>query len=69
MKTTASNRPISTSPHQPLRWLLATVQYTYLRLDDGRFVPVLAGGMVETAINSLGGVLRDVDPVSLPYQE
>jgi hypothetical protein len=36
----------------------------YIRLEDGRLVPFLRGGMVEMALEELGGRLVDVEPAS-----
>jgi hypothetical protein len=35
-----------------------------IRLDDGRLVPVLSGGMVEISLNELGARLVAVEPAS-----
>ena len=37
----------------------------YIRMEDGRLVPFLRGGMVEMALEELGGRLVDVEPASV----
>jgi hypothetical protein len=62
MKTRSTERIVyKPADHDRPRWTVAPAEYTYFQLADGRVVPVLAGGMVEMAINTLGGVLRDVE--------
>jgi len=34
----------------------------YVQIDDERIIPVLSGGMVEAALNELGGQLVEIEP-------
>ena len=36
----------------------------YIQLEDGRYVPILRGGMVEASLEKFGGRLVDVKPAS-----
>jgi hypothetical protein len=37
----------------------------YIRMEDGRLVSFMRGGMVEIALEELGGRLVDVEPASV----